>query len=126
MARTSVSAQQMSLWMAGEEVAASAETQLVQEVRVVSLPRVRSSHLSLAEMCNLRAWLWQWGKDHEYPELSFPIGNGVLGDRRAGYIGAGQGHWNDVMRCKDMEWVMKAIEWLQTGNFSPSKDGKHE
>jgi hypothetical protein len=69
--------------------------------------------MRLTEMVSLRLWLSAWGKEHCYPEVSFPIGNGLMGDFRAGVILAGEGHWTTVMRWEDMEFVAKAVEWIQ-------------
>ncbi|SRR6266567_4643445 len=70
-------------------------------------------NMDLNEMISIRTWLWEWGKANGYPEVSFQIGNGAMGDFRSGIILAGQVHWSHVLRYEDMEWVIKAVEWIQ-------------
>lgn len=76
----------------------------------------RARRLALAEMISIRTWLAEWGKLHGHPAFSFPIGSGASGDYRAGAMLAGEQGWSQALRCEDMEWVIKAVEWIQAGN----------
>ncbi len=71
--------------------------------------------MTLKEMCDLRAWLFAWGKEHGYPAFSFSIGNGVMSDHRTGAMLGGELHWTNALRCQDMEWAIKAVEWIKAG-----------
>jgi hypothetical protein len=35
---------------------------------------------------------------------------------------SGEAHWTQVLRWNDMEWVIKAVEWIQSGKMNDEKD----
>ena len=88
-----------------------------QEPQPIHNRNPRRREMTLKEMCDLRAWLFTWGKEHGYPAFSFAIGDGVMGDYRTGAMLGGELHWTNALRCQDMDWVIKAVEWIQAGKI---------
>lgn len=63
-----------------------------------------------------REYLFNWGMQHSFPEFDFPIGNGVLGDFRAGTILSGESNWNVLIDWPgdiDKLWMHKAIAYTK-------------
>ena len=90
-----------------------------QEPQPIAEKKPRQRAMTVKEMCEIRSWLFEWGKGHGYPAFSFAIGDGVMGDHRTGAMRSGEAHWTNALRCQDMEWAIKAVEWIKAGKVQP-------